>query len=867
MDSLPPYVARDVDDVLNRVLAEAGESGGMVLLTGDSTAGKTRTAYEAMRRVLPGHLLWAPPRGADLRKLPALVEGQQANRLLLWLDDLEGYMHSQGLEPNILAQLSAARVVVLATLRESLYDLYRPGSEHAAISEKDFQAQLVAQVGSRVLNMAMQVEIERTWSADELLRTAHASDARLQDALANHGPFGVAEYLAAGPLLWQEWRGALRAGGRPRGHALVAAAIDLARAGMIGPLPHWVVIEAHYGYLQIAAHLRPEEETLNQAVRWATVVRLGSTSLLVPNAAAGTWRVFDYLVDEAERKQGFPAVPELVWEIAEREATGSQRRGVAFSAHAAGRKNTAERLFRAMRENGEENGRTLGVILAQQNRYAEAEPLLRSAVEEGDFIAPGAYGLLLTQLGRIEEAEPLLRWEAENGLADKGNVALLLGDVLSRQGRTSEAEEQYRIAAAKSSSYAPLALGSCLLARDRCDEAEPWLRKAAEAGNQGGASRLAIALIRLGRSAEAEEWLQVALDVGVTLNFVDVGHTLDEQGHPELAEKWLRVAAYAGADAAIALAMLLVGQGRFQEAEPWARKAAASGDVEAVATLGAVLTGQLRLREAEPLLRRAAEANNAKGTMFLSFLWDEAEPTLRLLAEQSDEWAVELGLFLVSQHQFEEAEPWLRRAAKAEVSSGDRTLAGILGEVLQCLGRVDEAASWLRAAADRGSMKAAHRLGSMLLQQGQDEAEHWLRRAAEAGDMEAAYELGFHCFLAADRLDEAERWLRMGSTHIPQARAWLGAVLIGLGREHAPEGEELLRHAAESGTDPAPFLYGDYLHAVGRPEDAEPWLRLAANAGNSAAADKLCVVLQQLGRQQVLEETQSSASEPERPSI
>ncbi|MGW1214437.1 tetratricopeptide repeat protein [Streptomyces sp. NPDC002499] len=867
MDSLPPYVARDIDDVLSRVLAEAGENGGMVLLTGDSTAGKTRTAYEAMRRVLPSHLLWAPPRGADLRELPAIVGGRQGNGLLLWLDDLEGYMHSHGLEPNLLARLSAARVVVLATLRESLYDLYRPGSERAAIRERDFQAQLVTQVGSRVLNMAMQVAIERTWSADELRRTAHASDARLQDALVNHGPFGVAEYLAAGPLLWQEWRGALRVGGRPRGHALVAAAIDLARAGMIGPLPHWVVIEAHYSYLQIAAHLRPEEETLDQAAQWATVVRLGSTSLLVPNAAAGTWKVFDYLVDEAERKQDFPAVPELVWEIAEREATGSQRRGVAFSAHYAGRKRTAERLFRSMWKNGEESGRTLGVILAQQNRYAEAEPLLRTAVEEGDIIAPGAYGLLLTQLGRIDEAEPLLRWEIENGLADKGNVSLLLGDILGQQGRASEAEEHFRIAAAEGSPYAPRALGSCLLALDRCDEAEPWLRKAAKAGDGGGASRLALALIRLGRSNEAEEWLQVALDAGVTANFVDVGQSLDEQGHPELAEKWLRVAAYAGVDAAVALAMLLVGQGRFQEAEPWARKAAASGDVEAVATLGAVLTGQLRLREAEPLLRHAADANNTKGTMFLSFLRDEAEPTLRLLAEQSDEWAGELGLFLVSQHQFEEAEPWLRRAAEADVPSDDGTLAGILGEVLQCLGRVDEAASWLRAAVDRGYMKAALHLGSMLLQQGQDGAEHWLRRAAEAGDMEAACELGFHCFLADDRLDEAERWLRVASAHVPQARTWLGVVLIGLGPEHASEGAELLRRAAESGTDPATFLYGDYLRAVGRPEDAEPWLRLAADAGNSAAADQLCVVLQQLGRHQVLEGTQSSASEPELPSV
>lgn len=868
VNSLPPYVPRDADEELNRILAEAGENGGMVLLTGDSTAGKTRTAYEAMQRVLPGHLLWAPPPGADLRELPAVIGARAENRFLLWLDDLEGHLHPQGLDPNLLARLSAAGVVVLATLRESLYDLYRPSGEHAAIRDDNLQAHLVAQAGSRVLNMAMQVEIERAWSAEELLRTAHAPDARLQDALANHGPFGVAEYLAAGPLLWQEWRGALRAGGRPRGHALVAAAIDLARAGMMGPVPHEVVVEAHYAYLRSAAHLRPEEETLGQAVRWATFVRLGSTSLLVPDAAAGTWRVFDYLVDEAQRKQGFPAVPESVWEIAEREATGSQRRGVAFSAHAAGRARTAERLFRAMWEDGEESGRTLGVILAQQQRYAEAEPLLRSAVADGDILAPGAYGLLLTQLGRIDEAEPMLRWEAENGLTDKGNVALLLGDVLGRQGRASEAAEQYRTAAAAGSPYAPLALGSCLLGQDKCDEAEPWLRKAAEAGDRYAAPRLAITLIRLGRPDEAEEWLRASLDMGVTVHFIDVSHALTERGRPEAAEKWLRAAAYSRADAAIALAMRLLGEGRFQEAEPWARKVAAHGDAEGLATLGAVLCGQLRLCEAEPLLRRAAEASNTKGTMFLNFLRDEAEPTLRLLAEKQEVWAAELGLFLMSQQQFEEAEPWLRRAAEANAFSTDGSLASLLGQVLHHLGRSDEAVAWLRTAVDRGHMEAARHLGSLLLQQGHVEAERWLRLAAEDGDMEAAHELGYHCFMADDRLEEAELWLRRAAAQVPQARMCLGVVLIGTGPEHIVEGTELLRQAAEAEIDPAAFLYGDFLCAAGRPEESEPWLRLAADAGNSAAADKLAEVLQQLGRPedleetQHLEETQGPASEP-----
>lgn len=56
----PAYVPRDVDEELRERLA----AGGFVLLVGDSTAGKSRTAFEAVSATLAGHLLIAPSRGA-----------------------------------------------------------------------------------------------------------------------------------------------------------------------------------------------------------------------------------------------------------------------------------------------------------------------------------------------------------------------------------------------------------------------------------------------------------------------------------------------------------------------------------------------------------------------------------------------------------------------------------------------------------------------------------------------------------------------------------------------------------------------------------------------------------------------------------
>ncbi|MFI6505154.1 hypothetical protein [Nonomuraea typhae] len=81
-DAEPPvYVPRDIDADLRERLAV----GGFLLLVGDSSAGKSRTAYEAMRAMLPDHILVAPhDRGA----LPAAIDScLQLKRAVLWLSE------------------------------------------------------------------------------------------------------------------------------------------------------------------------------------------------------------------------------------------------------------------------------------------------------------------------------------------------------------------------------------------------------------------------------------------------------------------------------------------------------------------------------------------------------------------------------------------------------------------------------------------------------------------------------------------------------------------------------------------------------------------------------------------------------------
>ena len=81
--SMPRYVRRAADDDLTWAIAE----GGMVLLHGKAGAGKTRSAYETIRRLRPSHHLLAPAHPAALRQL--ITARYPMTGVVVWLDDLE----------------------------------------------------------------------------------------------------------------------------------------------------------------------------------------------------------------------------------------------------------------------------------------------------------------------------------------------------------------------------------------------------------------------------------------------------------------------------------------------------------------------------------------------------------------------------------------------------------------------------------------------------------------------------------------------------------------------------------------------------------------------------------------------------------
>jgi hypothetical protein len=88
---LPEYVPRDADAADHGIrarVAAAAERGGFVLLVGGSSVGKTRSAVEAVRALLPDWWLVHPAGAAEITELAAAPPP----RTVVWLDELQRYL-------------------------------------------------------------------------------------------------------------------------------------------------------------------------------------------------------------------------------------------------------------------------------------------------------------------------------------------------------------------------------------------------------------------------------------------------------------------------------------------------------------------------------------------------------------------------------------------------------------------------------------------------------------------------------------------------------------------------------------------------------------------------------------------------------
>jgi eukaryotic-like serine/threonine-protein kinase len=298
---MPAFISRDVTPKL----CEAVRRDRFVLLVGESTSGKTRAAYEAIRTQFPDYRLIHP---AGREAIPAAVQvARETTPSVLWLDDLERFLGADGLTGaavNGILTLPDRTRCVLATMRAEEYAKYagRPGHD-------DNPGREAVRRGWEVLRLATRLTVPRAWSSDELGRAAeHRHDPRVREALDHSDRFGVAEYLAAGPQLFADWEDAWAPGTHPRAAALVLAAVDARRVGMHRPLQLTMLERLHGHYLQQRGGQLLRPESLEDALAWATMPLHATSSLLLP-ADDGRYLAVDYLIDAIDKH---PISPEVL---------------------------------------------------------------------------------------------------------------------------------------------------------------------------------------------------------------------------------------------------------------------------------------------------------------------------------------------------------------------------------------------------------------------------------------------------------------------------------------------------------------------------------------------------------------------------
>lgn len=182
--AIPRYIARDIDTLLHSAVHE----GGFVLLLGDSSAGKTRAAYEAIRLLTPDHFFLAPAGRDGIQPLISLV--RPGGRYIVWLDDVERFIGPDGLTAVRLQQLlQGDSVVVIATMRTHEYDRYSAFRESAHGPDQ----REVWRSGRDVLRLARKIQIMRRWSPQEQERACfHQDDPRVAKAIMSADRFGIA---------------------------------------------------------------------------------------------------------------------------------------------------------------------------------------------------------------------------------------------------------------------------------------------------------------------------------------------------------------------------------------------------------------------------------------------------------------------------------------------------------------------------------------------------------------------------------------------------------------------------------------------------------------------------------------------------
>ncbi|MFD0557976.1 TPR repeat protein [Stackebrandtia endophytica] len=543
-----PYLERDVDDELTTAM----RAGGMVVLYGPATAGKSRTATALLKRLFGDRHLYVPAEVGSLRAL--LDSGHQPQDAVVWLDNLEEYLGDRGIDRAVLSRLcppGRGDVTVVATLR---YEEYRKHGLDTEADQAD-DGKKPHPAGTALLrelkNQGRLFSLAADLSATERAGIARAQtdarpgDDRLSEAAESGRGFG--EHLGAGEEMMQRWIG----GGNileKFGAAYISAAVDARRAGYHGPIPTDTLAELAEGYLLASFKERGNRPTSQDAVEWATqpVVGTETSTCLVPHRSGG-YRAEDYLIDRAETPPsplaGKP-IREAIWPTVLSLADLEHLHAIGFAAYLADNHDIARTAWRRAAHAGDAQAMfDLGVMAAHRLNIIEAEAWWQKASKTKHYAAMLSLGGLLQKRGDTKQLETWWHNAVETGDA---MTMFALCYLVEQHGDPELTESLWRKAVESGQFIVTFVLGPALCKHVDSRQVDSWCRAVGDAGGDKGMAILGHTLYLHGDTNAMETWLRNAIAAGTTSTVVVLGQLLRQEGKTEQASRWLHTANDAG---------------------------------------------------------------------------------------------------------------------------------------------------------------------------------------------------------------------------------------------------------------------------------------------------------------------------------
>ena len=378
------YVPRDDDPVLTQQLHEAAAAKRMLLVTGYSGSGKSRSAAHAVCQAYPAHRLLRPLED----QLAALVDLPLADLAptVVWLDDVEGYQHPALAET--LRKLLAAGLVLVGTVRRGQY--------RALTQVDDSRAEFRNPVGEALSDerLVQQVDWKRDWSQCERDRTADYVTNRLARAAVKKG-LSLSVWAVAGPELVRELKDIRADEDDPCRYALVRAVLDWHHVGLTSPIPWPVAVDlVNRAYLDHPASDGDLTGAVNRATRPIGIGgRRGRYSLLTHQQDALTAN--DFIEDWDGRHQQSP-IPDATWRSAIANAPSFDSLwNIGFTAHFEGQKAVEQTAMQTLANAGDTEAMVnLGLLLRDRDPAA-AQAWWERAAAAGNTDAMVNLGLLL----------------------------------------------------------------------------------------------------------------------------------------------------------------------------------------------------------------------------------------------------------------------------------------------------------------------------------------------------------------------------------------------------------------------------------------------------------------------------------------